>query len=110
MKRCSRSESRIATIFHSAKEFRDPGSRPTTDSHISDGQTPDIRRGEGKKKVPSTLKPSTSEDKKLRSIHLAAAQMRATQTRVQWGRFRGVRQTDKNTSAYMMVGLCENWV
>lgn len=64
----------------------------------------------GKKKVPSTLKPSTSEDKKLRSIHLAAAQMRATQTRVQWGRFRGVRQTDKNTSAYMMVGLCENWV
>lgn len=31
----------------------------------------------GGEKVPSALKPSTSEDKKLRSIHLATVQMRA---------------------------------
>lgn len=61
-------------------------------------------------KVPSALKPSTSEDKKLRSIHLATAQMKATQTHAQSGRFREEGQTDNNTSAYMMVGLCENWV
>lgn len=33
-----------------------------------------------KKKVPSALKPSASEDKKLRSIHLSTVQMEATLT------------------------------
>ncbi len=68
----------------------------TTGLHISDPEMPNVW-----KKSTLALKPSASEDKKLRSIHLATVQMAGTQTHAWCSKFKEHR--DRRTRTLLSV-------